>query len=67
MRLALFAIGAACLLASGCQVIPTDMFPKVKWYWSEDAKRYRAKQHRYDLVNQRDTKWMNETNNSKEP
>lgn len=32
MRITLFVIGITCLLASGCQVIPTDMVPKVKWY-----------------------------------
>jgi uncharacterized protein YceK len=41
MRIFLFSIGVVCLLASGCQVIPTDMFPKVKWYWSQEAEQYR--------------------------
>ena len=27
---------------TGCAVIPTDMFPKFAWYWSKDAKQYRA-------------------------
>lgn len=52
MRTTLILIGCSCLLASGCTLIPTDMFPKVRWYWSQDAKNYRAEQHRYDLYNQ---------------
>jgi hypothetical protein len=48
MRLALFLLGTACLLASGCQVIPTDMFPKVKWYWSQEAKQYREDKKEHD-------------------
>jgi hypothetical protein len=41
MRIALLLIGLACLLASGCQLIPTDMFPKATWYWSKEARQYR--------------------------
>ena len=41
MRLLLFALGCLLLVGSGCQVIPTDMYPKVKWYWSKEAEQYR--------------------------
>lgn len=46
MRLTLILIGTACLLASGCTLVPTDFFPKVRWYWSQDAKEYRASKTR---------------------
>jgi hypothetical protein len=52
-------LGCVCLIASGCTVVPTDMFPKFTWYWSADAKQYRADQHRYD--------YRNETNNINNP
>lgn len=42
MRILFFTLGACLILSSGCQVIPTDMFPKVKWYWSKEAEQYRA-------------------------
>jgi len=42
MRIALFVIGAACILASGCSVVSANrVFPKLAWYWSSDAKAQR--------------------------
>jgi len=41
-RLALFALLLAMVYSvAGCQVIPTDMFPKFRWYWSKDAEQFR--------------------------
>ena len=50
MRIALLFIGIVCLLASGCQGIPTDMVPRVTWYWSKDARDYRAEKTRYERL-----------------
>lgn len=36
------------ILACGCAVIPTDMFPKFTWYWSKDAREYRASKTRME-------------------
>lgn len=41
MKKRLLLLGIVGLLCGGCQVIPTDMFPKFTWYWSKDAKQYR--------------------------
>jgi hypothetical protein len=46
MRIALLLICLACIVGSGCTLVPTDMFPKVRWYWSQDAKDYRAEKTR---------------------
>lgn len=49
MRSALFIIGLACTLASGCSVvIQNRVFPKLDWYWSDDAKaerKYKSEQN----------------------
>ena len=42
MKKSLIALVALVVLASGCQAIPTDMVPKFRWYWSDEAKQYRA-------------------------
>jgi len=41
MRTILIILSISLIAGSGCQVIPTDMFPKVTWYWSQEAKQYR--------------------------
>lgn len=41
MRITMFIVGTCLILCSGCQLVPTDMFPKVKWYWSKEAIQYR--------------------------
>ena len=40
-RIILFTIAVCCLPLSGCQAIPTDMFPRFTWYWSKEARQYR--------------------------
>jgi hypothetical protein len=39
---------ASVVIITGCTAIPTDMFPKFTWYWSKDAKEYRASKHRQE-------------------
>jgi hypothetical protein len=42
MRTALFILGACCIVASGCTVVSENrVFPKLSWYWSDDAKTQR--------------------------
>ena len=52
MRITLFLIGLACLVASGCTVVSENrVFPKLAWYWSSDAKMQRDynKQHEAEV------------------
>lgn len=38
----LIAFSLIGLLYGGCALVPTDFMPKLTWYWSAEAKQYRA-------------------------
>lgn len=53
MRITLFVIGVCFILAGGCTVVSANrVFPKLAWYWSDDAKMQRA----YDKEDKASTK-----------
>jgi hypothetical protein len=39
----------ALIVVTGCTAIPTDMAPKIRWSWSQDARDYRASKKRAEL------------------